>query len=128
MIQENITERCERMLSKIRRILKNINYKRYDDGIREIDYENLKELIKSDTDIDIVDIRSPQEFEEKRIRNSINIPLYDLKKKAECILNNKNKLIVLCCGCGIRSKKAYKILEEKGYSNLYSLKGGIDEI
>lgn len=117
-------------MCKIRSLLKrmNINYKRYSDGVKEIDYENLKELIKSETDIDIVDIRSPQEFEERRIKYAINIPLYDLKKKVECILQDKNKLIVLYCGCGIRSKKAYKILEQKGYTNIYSLKGGIDEI
>ena len=115
---------------KIKKIFKKLNNKhtRYDENVREIDYENLKELIKSDADIEIVDIRSPQEFEERRIKYAINIPLYDLKKNAECILQEKNKLIVLYCGCGIRSKKAYKILKEKGYTNLYSLKGGIDEI
>ena len=117
-------------LCKIRMIFKRINkkYKRSNDRIREIDCENLKELIKSNTDINIVDIRSPQEYEEKRIKNAINIPLYDLKKNADRILTNKDRLIVLYCGCGIRSKKAYKILEKKGYSNIYSLAGGIDEI
>lgn len=105
----------------------NKNYTRGSDEIREIDYEELKELLIEDNDIEIVDIRSPQEFEEKRIKYAINIPLYELNKKAESLLPDKDKLIVLYCGCGIRSKKAYKILKEKGYTNLYSLKGGIDE-
>lgn len=112
-----------KILNKLR-----INNTRNMNSVREIDYENLKELIKSDEDIKIVDIRSPQEFEERRIKYAINIPLYDLNKKSSCLLPDKDKLIVLYCGCGIRSKKAYKLLEEKGYTNLYSLEGGIDEI
>jgi len=98
------------------------------DSIREIDYENLKKLIEFEKDLKIVDIRSPQEFEERRIRYAINIPLYDLNKKATYMLPDKNKIIILYCGCGIRSKKAYKILEKMGYTNLYSLKGGISDI
>ena len=106
----------------------NKEYKRNIKNIREISYEELKEILKENNDIKIVDIRSPQEFEEKRIMHAINIPLYDLNKKADFLLSNKDMLIVLYCGCGIRSKKAYKILEEKGYTNLYSLSGGIEEI
>ena len=117
-------------ICKIKSLLKRFNrkYKRFSDIVREIDYESLKELIKSDDDIVIVDIRSPQEFKERRIKYAINIPLYELDKKVEYILQDKNKMIILYCGCGIRSKKAYKILEQKGYTNLYSLQGGIDEI
>ena len=115
---------------KIKKMIKRIkkNHTRFNEDIREIDYENLKELIKSEEDIAIVDIRSPQEYEEKRIKYAINIPLYDLNKKAEFMLPEKSTIIVLYCGCGIRSKKAYKMLQEKGYLNLFSLKGGIDEI
>ena len=114
-------------ITKIFRII-NRNNKRNIEDVREIDYENLKELIKSDEKIKIVDIRSPQEFEEKRIKYAINIPLYDLKKRYKRLLSDKDEIIVLYCGSGIRSKKAYKILKEEGYANIYSLKGGLDEI
>lgn len=106
----------------------NQSNKRYSDDVREISYVELKEIIRYNSDVEIVDIRSPQEFDEKRLKGAISIPLYDLKKKAESILKDKNKLIILYCGCGIRSKKAYRILQDLGYTNLYSLKNGVNDI
>lgn len=113
--------------SKFKNLLKNKKTRNIE-CIKEISYEELKEALKCDENIEVVDIRSPQEFMERRIEYAINIPLYDLNKKASALLPDKDKLIVLYCGCGVRSKKAYKILEEKGYTNLYSLKGGLDNV
>lgn len=95
-------------------------------SIKEMSYDEMIETLKNNSEVAIVDVRSPQEFAEGRIKYSINIPLYELNKKADSMLLDKNKLIILYCQCGVRSKKACKILEEKGYKNVYSLKGGID--
>lgn len=59
---------------------------------------------------------------------AINIPLYKLLECYEYKLKDKNKIIVIYCQSGIRSKKAIKILFKKGFKNLYNLKGGLDEI
>ncbi len=95
-------------------------------NIREISYDNLKRLIKENGNLKIVDIRSPQEFAENRIKSAINIPLYDLGRRYKEMLPNKNQPIILYCQYGSRSRQAYQILEAKGYTQLYSLKGGID--
>jgi len=113
-----LKEKIKRTFNKIRRT-RNAN-------IREISYDNLKKLIREETNFEIVDIRSPQEFAENRIKFAINIPLYDLQRKCREMLPDKDKLIILYCEYGSRSKKAYQILESRGYTNLYSLKGGID--
>ena len=112
---------------KILKIFMNIN-KRSMGNIREIDYKEMNRIIRNNKDIKIIDVRSNQEYMERRINNAINIPLYELNKRIENEIEDKNCLIILYCGCGIRSKKAYRILEKKGYTNLYSLKDGIDEI
>ena len=96
--------------------------------VREINYDTLKKMIRSNPMIKLVDVRSAQEFNEERLNNAINIPLYELNKKAEKILNDKNGPIILYCQAGIRSKKAYKILKQKGYTDLYMLEGGLDNI
>ena len=57
---------------------------------------------------------------------SINIPLYEITRKAESILTNKEAIIIAYCSSGIRSKKALKILRKMGYINLYSIEGGIN--
>lgn len=95
---------------------------------KEINYDSLKKLIKSNANVIIVDTRSPQEFSENRINSAINIPVYEINKKAEVILTRKDALIVLYCQSGSRSKKACEILEKLGYTNLYNLSGGLNNI
>ena len=95
---------------------------------REINYDTLNKMIKSNPMIKLVDVRSVQEFNEGRLNNAINIPLFELNKKAEKILKDKNGPIILYCQAGIRSKKGYEILKQKGYTDLYMLKGGLDNI
>lgn len=114
----------------IKKIINKIKGRKFTraENIREISYDTLRNLIKENGNITIVDVRSPQEYKEGKIRNAINIPVYELNKKAEMILKDKNSLIILYCACGLRSSKAYQILEEKGYTNLYTLRGGLDSI
>ena len=114
----------------IAQIVKNIFHKKIRNprNIREIDYSTLMKIIKQDKNSILVDVRSVQEHNESKITPSINIPLYELELKAENILQDKEATIILYCQSGVRSTKAYKILEKKGYKNLYTLSGGIDNI
>ena len=81
-----------------------------------ITYEELKELQKY-KDIILIDVRSRQEFFEGHLKEAINIPLMDIKKYNF----NENQGLVLYCNAGIRSVKAGRILESKGYKNIYIL-------
>ena len=119
--------KIENALNKIIKKLKKIKTREIKED-REINYATLKEMIKSNPMIKLVDVRSPQEFKEGKLNFAINIPLFELNKKADTILNNKNDIIILYCQAGVRSKKAYEILKTKGYKNLYMLEGGLDNI
>lgn len=116
--------------NNIKKIVEKIKTKkvRNMDEIQEIDYESLKQMLKENSNAIVVDVRSAQEHRESKLSPSINIPLYDLDLNAESILPNKNQTIVLYCQSGVRSIKAYKILQRKGYTNLYTLAGGLDGI
>ena len=92
-------------------IIKNDNY-RY----KKINYNQLKE-IKKYRDVILIDVRSRQEFYEGHIIDAINIPLIDIKKYSF----DENQILVLYCNAGIRSIKAGRILESKGYKNIYIL-------
>lgn len=96
--------------------------------MRNINYEVLEDILRTESNTILIDVRSPQEFKEGRIMGAINIPLYELKQKINCISPNKCNTIILYCQSGERSKKAYNILEKCGYSNLYNLDGGLDEL
>ena len=68
----------------------------------------------------IVDVRTPQEYDTTgKLPNSANIPLDRIPSQAER-LAEMNRPIICCCSTGIRSKKAVKILREKGKKDVYN--------
>lgn len=91
----------------------------------DVTEQEMKELIKKG--ITIIDVRSPQEYKEGHIEGAISLPEYEIIKKAEEILKNKEEEILIYCSSGHRSKKAQKELEEKGYKKVYNLLGGIEK-
>jgi len=64
----------------------------------------------------IVDVRTPQEFNQEHCPNSINIPLNLLESRYTEL--DQNKHIILCCASGGRSGMALSFLKSKGYSNI----------
>ena len=73
-------------------------------------------------------MRSTQEYKEYHLEGAISIPLYDLKENIEKIISNKTTTIIVYCQSGGRSKKAISILANLGYTKIYNLEGGIENI
>ena len=69
----------------------------------------------------LVDVRSPQEYEEGHLEGAILIPEYELNKQYKDKLPDKKQLILLYCSTGSRSKRAQKRLEKLGYENVYQV-------
>lgn len=116
-------------MHKIKKIIKEIfSKKRTIENINNISYAKLQEMLRENVDTILLDVRSPQEYNEGHIDGAINIPEYEIAKKANNMLNNKNLRIIVYCKSGIRSKKAIKTLKKFGFTNLYNLEGGIEEI
>ena len=90
---------------------------KYDIDEKELNLILSKEAI-------LVDVRSPQEYEEGHMEDAILLPEYDIKKKAKDLLPDKNKEIVVYCSSGTRSKKAQEELKNMGYTKVYNLYNG----
>ena len=112
------------MLKQIKKI-KNFLYRSIEN--REISYESLNQLMKNN-EVVLIDVRSNQEYEEGHLNGAINIPVYQIEKDIKKQVIDKDKIIILYCSSGYRSKKAKEILEKLNYSNIYILKKGIDNI
>ena len=80
----------------------------------------------SNNDLNILDVRSQSENNIGSIRESLNIPLINLKDSVESI-NEKDKLYIHCKG-GYRSMIACSILNSKSKTNIVNIKGGFDKI
>lgn len=68
--------------------------------------------------IRIIDVRSPEEFQEKHIPDAINIPLDDLEKSIPAI-DPKILLVTACGKGGGRSAKGAELLRELGFDALW---------
>ena len=80
---------------------------------------HLQDMIKEGAIL--LDVRSPQEYEEGHLENAIIIPFYEIEKKINDISHDKSKVIIVYCNTGHRSKKAQKVLQKMGYKHVYNL-------
>jgi rhodanese-related sulfurtransferase len=71
----------------------------------------------------ILDVRSPREWLEKRIAQSVNIPLSRLPQSFGEIPRERS--LVVHCASGYRSSMAASLLKPKGFSELADLAGGM---
>ncbi len=71
----------------------------------------------------LLDVREPDEYESARITGSILIPLGQVTARAAEI--PKDKPVFVHCRSGMRSAKAVAALQELGYTQVWSVSGGI---
>jgi len=91
--------------------------------MKEITVKELKQLIDSNADFQLIDVREEYEFDEANINGQL-IPMGEVMSNLDKI--SKDKQVVVHCRSGKRSASVIQALESQhGYTNLYNLKGGI---
>ena len=105
-----------------RKLNPNVRYKE-----EKINYTELKNLLRKE-DVILIDVRSPQEYQEGHLNHAINIPFYEFANDINKRVKNKDNCIVVYCQSGIRSSKVMKELKKLEYNNIYELEGGLDQI
>ncbi|MDA0813231.1 MAG: rhodanese-like domain-containing protein [Verrucomicrobia bacterium] len=74
----------------------------------------------------LVDCREPDEHAICKINGSVLIPFSTFTVNAEAALLDKSRTIIVYCHHGMRSQRATEFLRRKGYTESFSLVGGID--
>ena len=92
---------------------------------RKISAAEANRMMSELKDFILLDVRTVDEFKERRIRGAVLIPDNELKNRAEKELPDKNMTILVYCRSGRRSENAAKILHSLGYQNVYDF-GGIN--
>jgi len=67
----------------------------------------------------IVDVRTPQEFDQGKIPGSINIPVNRIASQIDR-LKSMDRPIVVCCASGMRSGMAKTLLKKAGIKEVYN--------
>src|ERR1700753_132564 len=90
--------------------------------MKEISVQELKEKIDNNEDFQLIDVREDFEYEMSNL-GGVLIPLGGILIESEKIA--KDKPVVVMCRSGKRSAAAIMQLEQRGFTDLYNLQGGI---
>ncbi|WP_223033771.1 rhodanese-like domain-containing protein [Hanstruepera marina] len=93
-------------------------------GIQVVTSEEMKELLAIE-DIQLVDVRTPEEYEEGYIANFQNIDFMSPTFEEDILKLDKEKPVILYCRSGGRSARCAKKMVEAGFVKIYDLDGGI---
>lgn len=96
-------------------------------GVREItSTEEMQSLLASDRYY-VVDVRTPEEFDQGHIAGAINIPVGNSQFVAEIASLQDNKGVIVYCRSGNRSTMACQKLRELKLDSLINYKGGMQQ-
>ena len=84
-------------------------------------------IINNDPTLQLIDVRSADEFEKFSLPNAINIPLIDiLNPEWEDYIHQDIKLNVFYSNASNDANQAWMITRQLGYQNNYVLQGGLN--
>lgn len=84
-------------------------------------------IIQKDPEYQLIDVRSPDEYDKFSLPNSINIPLNDiLSEDYRDYLDQDAKRNIFYSNGTVSSVKAWMITRQLGWSNNYVLEGGLN--
>lgn len=99
-----------------------------DKSVASITVQKLMNKIENDTNLVILDVRTPKELTGSlgKIDGVINIPIENLKERIHELDSYKDREIAVICRSGRRSKKGTEILLKNGF-NAENVLGGMKE-
>jgi len=86
-----------------------------------ITWRELRALDTANT-VQLVDVRTPEEFEIATLPNAQNVELDHLRERLHLI--DKTRPVVVFCQIGVRGYLAYRILKQSGFADVRNLTGG----
>jgi len=94
-------------------------------GFKNIDSEEFKEGMENDPDAELIDVRTPGEYDEAHLKGArlLNIMSPDFTSEVEKL--PRDKAYYIYCRSGSRSASACQYMAGLGFKELYNLAGGI---
>lgn len=88
--------------------------------------DNAEEFKKrlNDSEAQLIDVRTPEEFANGKIANATNSNFFDADFANQMGQLDKNKPVLVYCASGGRSAKAVALLKDMGFAEIHELKGG----
>jgi sulfur-carrier protein adenylyltransferase/sulfurtransferase len=84
-------------------------------------------IVNKDPALQLIDVRSQEEFEKFSLPGAMNIPLTDLlSDKYTDLLNQDVKMNVFFSNGTVTSNEAWMLTRQLGYNNIFVLEGGLN--
>ncbi|PPK93007.1 MULTISPECIES: rhodanese-like domain-containing protein [Nonlabens] len=95
-----------------------------DGTINKVSIQQAEEIIAVEG-VKVVDVRTKSEFTEKHIKNAVNIEVENDDLNSYLDTMDKTQPLLVYCNKGGQSARCAKILQDKGFTLIYDMKGGI---
>jgi rhodanese-related sulfurtransferase len=92
--------------------------------IREVTVDETKERMKANDAVRLIDVREDNEWQLGRAAASVHLAKGIIERDIEATVPDKNSEVILYCGGGFRSALAADVLQQMGYTNVFSMAGG----
>ncbi|MEO1701807.1 MAG: rhodanese-like domain-containing protein [Pseudomonadota bacterium] len=94
---------------------------------QEVTAQQAYQLLQSNPDIVVLDIRTGREFRSGHIEGAININYFDRNFRDRIAELDGSKTYIMHCAAGGRSDASINILRNAGLTNVYHMGGGTSE-
>ena len=103
-----------------------IDKKLEDNEAKLVTAEEMQSILELE-DVQLVDVRTPKEYEEIHIVGSQNIDFMSPTFDEDILSLDKEKPVMLYCKSGRRSAICSKKMKDAGFKKIYDLEGGISK-
>lgn len=93
-------------------------------GVSQIEPMEMTRLINHERAL-VLDVRRAEDYDRGHVINAINIPEQELAARKQELKKSRDKPVIVYDQNGTSTTRALKLLKEDGFSQTYSLKGGI---
>jgi thioredoxin 1 len=90
----------------------------------QISTEEFENKLTKNQDPQLLDVRTPEEYEEGHLKKADNVDYKSADFKTKISKLDKTKPVFVYCLSGGRSAAAATVLHESGFSEVYDMKGG----
>jgi molybdopterin/thiamine biosynthesis adenylyltransferase/rhodanese-related sulfurtransferase len=93
------------------------------ESLPTVDAPSLRRLLAQEAAVQLLDVRTPEEYAQNSIEGAVLFPLQKLQSELPPI--SPEGTVIVYCQSGIRSAQALQLLQAKGFQHCFHLEGGI---
>ena len=92
--------------------------------IREVTVDETRERMAASDGVRLIDVREDNEWEAAHAAGAEHLGKGVIERDIEATVPDKATEVILYCGGGFRSALAADVLQQMGYTNVFSMAGG----